>query len=243
MRPMAPTRTAALGCALAACAALATPAMARNTQELGAPKGSAFPKPDCPTNAILPNDPQGCQAIAQVTGFNFRVNGIRNPMRVKRPGYVTAFTVALAKPTAEQISFFKAQYGANPTARLAVVRSLHSGNQYRLLKQTQEFDLEPYFGSTPTIALRQAFRVHKDDIIALTVPNWLPAFAHNLPGDKERWRSSRQGEECTAESPPADPHEQLNTDKIYDCEYNGARLVYSATFVGDPKPTNVASKR
>jgi hypothetical protein len=243
MRPMAGIRMAALACALAACATLAAPAAARNTQELGAPKGVGFPKPDCPENEAQPTDPKGCQAIAQVTGFNFRVNGVHNPMRVRRSGYVVAFTVALAKPTDVQINFFKAQYGAQIGARLAVVRSLHSGNQYRLLKQTQAFDLEPYLGSTPTIALRQAFRVHKDDIVAITVPTWLPAFAHNLSGAKERWRSSRQGDECTAESPPADPHDQIDSDKVYDCEYSGARLLYTATFVGDPTPTNVAAKR
>jgi hypothetical protein len=243
MRVMARTRITILALALAACAALATPAGARNTQELGAPNGAQFPKPDCPKNAIIDTDPKGCQAIAQVTGFNYRVNGVRDPMRVKRAGYIVAFTVSLAKPDADQITFFKNQYGARSTARLAVVRSLHSNNQYRLLIQTQEFNLEPYFGSTPTIALRKPFRVHKDDIIALTVPQWLPAFAHNLSGAKERWRSSRQGGECTAESPPPDPHEQLNSDKVYDCEYSGARLVYSATFIGDPKPTNIASKR
>jgi hypothetical protein len=243
MRSMARIRMAALACALAACTALAAPAAARNSQELGAPKGAGFPKPDCPTNAAIPSDPQGCQAIAQVTGFNYRVNGVHNPMRVKRSGYIVAFTVALAKPTDEQIGFFKTQYGAKIGARLAVVRSLHSGNQYKLLKQTQVFDLEPYLGSTPTIALRQAFRVHKDDIVALTVSTWLPAFSHNLSGAKERWRSSRQGDECTAASPPPDPHETLDSDKVYDCQYSGARMLYTATFIGDPKPTNIAAKR
>jgi hypothetical protein len=243
MRPMRRPRVTALACALTACAAFATPAIAKNMQELGAPNGLGFPKADCPDNAAIPGSDQACQAIAQLTGFNFRVNGVRNPMRVKRSGYVVAFTVELAKPTDQQTAFFKAQFGATPAVRLAVVRSLHKDRKYRLLKQTQAFELEPYFGSTPTIALRTPFRVHKDDIIAVTVPTWLPAFAHNLSADKERWRSSRQGDECTAQSPPPDPHEQLDTDKIYDCEYKGARLLYTATFIGDPKPTNVASKR
>jgi hypothetical protein len=243
MRSMARTRMAALACALAACTALAAPAAARNAQELGAPKGAGFPKPDCPTNAAIPSDPQGCQAIAQVTGFNYRVNGVHNPMRVKRSGYIVAFTVELAKPTDVQVAFFKSQFGSHSTARLAVIQSLHSKAQFRLVNQTQAFDLEPYFGSTPTIALRNPFRVHKDDIVALTVSTWLPAFAHNLSGGKERWRSSRQGDECTAANPPADPHDGIDSDKVYDCQYSGARLLYTASFIGDPKPTNIAAKR
>ena len=217
-------------------------ALAKNVQEIGAPKGLAFPKADCPKNDKIPTDPKGCQAIAQVTGFNTRLNGVHNPMRIKRSGYIVAFTIELAKPDADQVTFFKGQFGSTPAARLAVVQSLHDKNQYKLIKQTQAFKLEPYFGSTPTIALRTPFRVHKDDIIALTVPTWVPAFVHNL-GDQEMWRSSRQGDECTADSPPADPHDNLDSTKVYDCNYKGARLLYSATFVGDPKPTNVAATR
>jgi hypothetical protein len=211
-------------------------------QELGSPHGLKFPKADCPQNAAQPTDPQGCQAIAQLTGFNIRLNGVHNPMRVKRSGYVVAFTIELAKPTADQTAFFKNRYGAHPTARLAVVKSLHDQNKYKLLKESQAFDLEPYFGSTPTIALRTPFRVHKDDIVAITVPSWVPAFAHNL-GDQEIWRSSHEQSDCAASNPSPAPHETLDSEKKYDCTYKGARLLYTATFIGDPKPTNIASKR
>jgi hypothetical protein len=223
----------AFACVLAACAILAAPAQAKNVQELGMPGGTAFPAADCPTD---------CQAIAELTGYNVRLGSTHNPMRVKRPGFVVAFTVRLAKPDANEVSFFKTTYGPKPQARLAIIRSLHHQAQFKLIKQTQAFDLEPYFGSTPTIALRQAFRVHKDDIIALTVPTWLPAFAHNLD-DNQIWRSSHSGSECTATNPPSAAHQQVDSVKTYDCVYHGARLLYSATFIGDPKPTNVAAKR
>jgi hypothetical protein len=226
-------RSTALACALAACGALATPAGATNMQELGAPGGLAFPAADCPNN---------CQAIAQVSGFNIRLNGVHNPMRVKRSGYVVAFTVKLSKPSADQVSFFNTKYGAHSTARLAIVQSLHHNAEFKLIKQTQAFDLAPYFGSTPTIALRQPFRVHKDDIVALTVHDWLPAFSHNLD-NQEIWRSSHEGADCTAADPPAAPHEQLNSSKAYGCVYRTARLLYTATFIGDPTPTNTAKRR
>jgi hypothetical protein len=237
MNPMSRTRLTALACALAACAAFATPAQARNTQELGAPHGLAFPAADCPNN---------CQAIAQVTGFNVRLNGVHNPMRIRRSGYIVAFTVKLSKPSTDptnnQVAFFNTQYGSPSTARLAIVRSEHHADQYKLINQTQAFDLTPYFGSTPTIALRKPFRVHKDDIVALTVPHWLPAFSHNLD-NQEIWRASHEESDCAATNPPAAAHEQVNTDKTYACDYKTARLLYTATFIGDPTPTNTAKIR
>ena len=234
MPPMRRIATAVMACASAACLALAAPALAHNTQELGRPGGQfSFPPPDCPEN---------CQAIAQVTGFQVQLGDAHNPFRIRRPGFVTAFTVRLSKPSADQVSFFKTTYGDTPEVRLAIVRSLHKNRRYKLIKQTQAFHVEPYFGSTPTIALRQPFRVHKEDIIAITVPTWIPAFAHNLPSD-QAWRSSHSGDECTATNPPSAAHEQEGTSREYGCFYRTARLLYSATFVGDPKPTNPASKR
>jgi hypothetical protein len=220
-------------CAVA-CAIVAAPALAKNTQELGRPSGEfSFPPPDCPEN---------CQAIAQVTGFQVQLGDAHNPLRLRRSGYVTAFTIRLSKPNADQVSFFKTTYGDTPKVRLAVVRSLHHNHEYKLIKQTQAFPMEPYFGSTPTIALRQALRVKKEDIIAITVPTWLPAFSHNQSTD-QAWRSSHSEDECVASLPPSAAQEEEGTKKAYECFYRTARLLYSATFIGDPKPTNVAATR
>ncbi|MEA2389029.1 MAG: hypothetical protein QOG41_1802 [Thermoleophilaceae bacterium] len=234
MPPMRRILLTALLCALAACALLAAPALGKNTQELGRPGGGfPFPTPDCPEN---------CQAIAQVTGFQVQLGENKNPFMIRRPGFVVSFTIRLSKPSTDQVSFFKTTYGQTPQARLAIVRSLKKKREYKLIKQTQAFDLEPYFGSTPTIALRQPFRVHKGDIVALTVPTWLPAFAHNQSSD-QAWRSSHSGDECTATNPPSAAHEKEGTVMTYGCFYRTARLLYSASFIGDPKPTNPATKR
>jgi hypothetical protein len=220
-------------CAVA-CAVVAAPALAKNTQELGRPSGGfSFPPPDCPDN---------CQAVAQVTGFQVQLGDAHNPFRLRRSGFVTAFTIRLSKPNADQVSFFKTTYGDTPKVRLAIVRSLHHAHEYKLIKQTQAFAMEPYFGSTPTIALRQPFRVKKEDIIAITVPTWLPAFSHNQSTD-QAWRSSHSEDECVASLPPSAAQEDEGTKKAYECFYRTARLLYSATFVGDPKPTNVAATR
>lgn len=234
MAPMQRLRISAGAAVLAACLMLAASAAAHNTQELGRPGGGFdFPPPDCPDN---------CQAVAQVTGFQVQLGDAHNPFRVRRSGYVTAFTIALAKPNAEETSFFQNTYGRTPEVRLAVVRSLHHNHEYKLIKQTQAFEVDKYFGSEPTFALRQPFRVHKEDIIALTVPTWLPAFAHNLSSD-QAWRSSHSEDECTQTKPPAADQEKEGTSKDYGCFYRTARLLYSATFIGDPKPTNVTKGR
>jgi hypothetical protein len=233
---MSRIRVTALACGLAACAALATPAQAKNTQELGAPHGLEFPAADCPTD---------CQAIAQVTGFNVRLNGVHNPMRLNKSGYVVAFTVKLSKPSGPQVSFFNTKYGTPSSARLAIVQSQHHADQYKLINQTQAFDLTPYFDSPfniVTIALRKPFRVHKDDIVALTVPHWLPAFSHNLDNG-EIWRASHVESDCAASDPPASAHEQVDSLKTYACDYKTARLLYTASFIGDPTPTNTARIR
>ena len=242
MRSMRRISVTALACAFAAVGALATPAQGRNMQELGAPGGLAFPKADCPKNDKVPTDPMGCQAVAQVTGFNVRLNGVHNPMRLKRNGYIVAFTVELAKPTTDQTTFFKTTYPGTVTARLSIIQSLHHQSEFKLINQTQPFEFEPFFGSTPTVALRTPFRVHTNDIVALTVPAWLPAFAHNL-GKDEIWRSSHAASDCSASSPPPAPHESVGSTKKYECVYRGARLLYTATFVGDPTPTNTAKSR
>jgi hypothetical protein len=221
-------------CALA-CAIVAQPALAKNTQELGRPHGEfPFPEPDCPG--------EDCQAAAQLTGFQVQLGDAHNPFRARRSGYVTAFTLRLPKPTADQVAYFKQTYGDVPKVRLSLLHSLHHASEYKLLKQTQAFEVEPYFGSTVTIALRQAFRVKKEDIVGLTVPTWLPAFAHGQPSDVA-WRTSHAEDECTAALPPNAAQEEEGTKKAYECFYRGARLLYSATFVGDPKVTNVATKR
>ena len=220
--------------ALVACAIPATPALAKNTQELGRPHGGFdFPPPDCPEN---------CQALAQVSGFQSQLGDAHDPFRIRRSGYVTAFTIALSKPNADQLSFFKAKYGDTPSVRLSLIHPDEKKHDYKLLKQTQAFKMEPYFGSAPTIALRQPFRVRKKDIIAITVPTWLPAFAHNVASD-QAWRSSHSGDECTASDPPTAAHEDEDSVKTYGCFYRTARLLYSATFIGDPPKVNVASTR
>ena len=134
------------------------------------------------------------------------------------------------------VNFFKGTYGSTPEARLSVLKSLKKGHQYKLSAQSDLFQLEPYFGSTPTFVLKAPLRMHTNEILGLTVPTWVPAFAHGLD-NKQAWRSSHSGADCTATSPPPAAQQKLKSVAVYGCLYRTARLLYSATFVPDPTPT------
>jgi len=226
-------------CAAAGCA-LAVPAQAVTIKELGDFKDAPFPAADCPGQ---PNT-SDCQSVAQVTGFQVQVGKHSVPFKIRGPGYVVAFTLRMSKPSADQVNFFKTTYGSTPLVRLDVIRQVgaSSKKEYKLLKETQAFKMEPYFSSTQSYALHTPFRVHKDDIIAITVPSWVPAFAHSLPSDNA-WRTSHSGSECTASTPPSAAQEKIGSTKVYGCFYRGARVLYSATFVPDAVVTNTATAR
>jgi hypothetical protein len=223
--PVRPFAAIVFACATLACCAGA--AQASSTRELGYPSASPFPQADCPDN---------CQAVAQVSGMQVVLGSVRNPFRVTKPGYVVAWTIRLGQPNADQVNFFKTTFGTVPEARLSVFKSLKSKNRYKLTNQSIVFKLENYFGSTPTFVLQKPLRMHTNEILGLTVPTWVPAFAHGLDAH-QAWRSSHSGSDCTATNPPQGAHQTLKTVKVYGCLYRTARLLFSATFVPDPKPT------
>ena len=227
MRPMRRILAIAAACA-ATVLVLAAPAQGASLRELGYSTAYPFPNADCPEN---------CQAIAQVSGFQVQLGRYDVPFRLKRPGWIVAFTVRLANPSDDQTSFFKSTYGDKPEARLATLKRTKRKHRFKLLKQTQPFNLERFFGSTPTIALHQALRVHRNEIVAITVPTWLPAFAHNQPRDMA-WRSSHSGSDCTATNPGQGAQQRVGSVVFYGCFYRTARLLLTTTFVADPKQTN-----
>ena len=226
-------------CAAAGCV-LAASAQAVTVTELGDYKDVPMPAADCPGQ---PNT-SDCQSIAQVTGFQVQVGKHSVPFKIRKPGYVVAFTLRLSKPNTSQVAFFKTTYGSTPEVRLDVIRQVgpSSKKEYKLLKQTQAFKMQSFFGSTQSYAMHTPFRVHKDDIIGITSPTWLPAFAHNLPSDNA-WRTSHTGSECAATNPPSTAQEKVGSTKVYGCFYRGARVLYSVTFVPDPQVTNTAAAR
>jgi hypothetical protein len=203
---------------------VAVPAASARTIEIGQPE--PFQTASCPEN---------CQAIAQVSGYNAEIGKSKNTYRINRPGRVVALTIRLGEPNADQLNYFRTTFGGTSQARVSILKPAKTKQRHRLVGQSELFSLEPYFGTTPTFALRRSLEVPKGHIIALTVPTWAPAFAHGL-SNEFAWRSAHHDDECTSATPPAAAQMSPGSLRVYGCLYRTARLLYSVDFVRDPAP-------
>jgi hypothetical protein len=219
--------------ALAVLAALvaAAPAGAANIREVGIAGARQFQAAGCPRN---------CEAVGQVSGYQTQIGKSKNPYKIGRKGKIVAFTIALGKPNRRQMRFFTNLYGPLPKARLSILRPQRRGRQARLVAQSGTFNLRPYLGSTPTFGLKESLPVSRGNIVALTVTTWAPAFAVRL-GKSYSWRSSRSSSACEDVQQPA-AQTVLRSVRSYGCFYRTARLLYSASFVPDPKPTTTTRR-
>lgn len=217
-----------------ALAVLASPeGAAARVVELGA--GADTANASCPTS---------CQAIGRVTGYQGRSAAVRNPFVVGRDGYVVAFTVTLGKPDANQVRFFTDLYGGPPQVRLSILRRgkrRQSRLDHRLMGQSRLYRVDQFFGSSPTFALGRPLRVRKGNIVAVTVPTWAPAFAVGLRRSSW-WRSSRRRGDCDNVSQSA-AMETAGRVGVFGCTYYTARLLYTATYIPDPRPTDGSERR
>jgi hypothetical protein len=179
--------------------------------------------------------PDNCQAIGQVTGFEVQQGTVKNPFRPRRRGKVVAFSITLGKPKTKDINFFNKLFGGPPQAQVVVLKP-GTKQRYRVTGISPAFDLSQYFGSTPTFALPRPLTVKPGYVIGLTVPTWAPAFAVNLTND-EAWRSSRDPKSCDDVQQKA---AQVVRGQLapYQCIYRTARLMYTVTFIPDPRVTS-----
>ena len=208
-------------------AALLVPAAASaRLSEIGNPTVQG--KPSCPTNP--------CLAVSRTTGFQVRGGRVGNPYLVPRRGAIVAFTVALGKPSARQITFFNTNLGGPASARLTVLRPFaRRGNNFRFVvrSQSEVVNLQPYFGLTAQFALSKSIGAYKNDLIALTVPTWAPVLALGLD-NATTWRASRPKPCADNEAFQQFAQQRLNAMAQYACEYKTARMTYSATLISTP---------
>jgi len=183
--------------------------------------------------------PGNCQAVGQVTGFEVQQGTTKNPFTKRRRGKVVAFSVTLGKPKASDVTFFNKLFGSPAQAQIVVLKpspTKKDKQRYTVSGLSPAFALNAYFGSTPTFALPRPLTVKPGYVVALTVPTWAPAFAVNLTND-EAWRSSRNPKHCDDVQQKAAQITRGQTAS-YDCIYRTARLMYTATFIPDPRVTN-----
>ena len=218
---------------MACTAALAVPqAASARVVELGSQAQPA--KPSCPA------DP--CEAVVRVTGIQGRAaGGPKNPYYIRRDGWLVAFTVTLSQPTPAQIEFFNDNFGSRPAVQLSVLRrgdTRRTRLNNRLLAQSETFEVEDYFGSSPTFVLEEPLRVRRGNWVGITVDTWAPMFANNLPR-ANWWRSSRAKNSC---DPPRSLNEfaleELRDVSVFGCTYHGARLLYTVTYIPDNRPSS-----
>jgi hypothetical protein len=223
-----------------ATAALALPAGAQaKVVELGA---DASP----PAASNCPSDP--CVAAYQVTAYQGRSGSLRNPFVIPRAGKIVAFSVTLGKLTPTQIEFFDGRFGEDPQVRLSILRrSTKKGKRgnHRLMRQSKVYDVSAFLGSTPTFALDEPLRVGKDARVAITVPSWAPLLDTVDLARSDWWRASRAEDDCGKDDELSPPSVQDETGEIvdYQCTYFNSRLLYTATYIPDPKPTDGSDKK
>ncbi len=206
--------------------------------ELGTPADEAsIPCPGTAENR--------CVAAVRMTGLQGRASGGRkNPYYIRRDGHLVAFTVQLAKPTAEEVEFFNDNYGSPSLARISVLRRGTTRKRrldHRLITQSDRFRLDPYFGSRPTFVFDEPIPVKKGNWIGLTVPTWAPLLANNLARDNW-WRASRPRGSCDSMEFGLGQFalEDLREVSKFGCTYHGARLLYTVTYVPGNRVTNEA---
>jgi hypothetical protein len=212
---------ASLAAGLAALLIGAACAQAR-VLEVGSADGA--PAPTCPSAP--------CLAIDRTTGYQTAVGDRGGPDRVPAGGRIVAWTLALGAPDASQVSYFDSNFG-EASAGITVLRRGKKKLQRFNVGRSPIMKLEPYFGQVVQFPLHQSIRVHKGDLVALTVPTWAPALSQ-LVSDGTAWLASRPKGGCddtdtqTAHTAPGPTR--------YRCKYP-ARLTYSATVVTSPQPT------
>jgi hypothetical protein len=203
--------------------------------------GAAAPAtPSCPTT---------CQAVGKTTGFQNSITGAKSPFVVTQRGQVVAWSIKLGAPSSKpnptnenqsDLEFFNKTFGGSPKARISVLKPImkqvKAGHPiYKLKSQSPVEDLSEFLGQTTTFTLDVPLRVKPNNIVALTVPTWAPAFAVNQSADT-KWQASRKKGKCTNTEDilAGTPQEALGSERSYGCTYNTARLLYSATVVADP---------
>ena len=191
-------------------------------------------------NASCPVD---CLVEARVTGFQTSIGKIRNPFVAPADGQIVSWAIKLGKPKKADVRSFNDEFGISQ-ARLSILKPVpgtRNPTRYKLLRQSPVQRLGKIFGQISTFNLATPLAVKQDQVVALTIPTWAPAFAVGQPSST-RWQASRRATKkrggCTDDEGRANvragaPQVKKGTQRPYGCTYNSARLLYTATFTAD----------
>jgi len=229
---------AALCAALVAAVGVSS-AGARKATVIGKTKNT--PPPACPKDT--PQNP--CTTTGRVTGFMTKADGEKHPFNIFKDGKIVAWSIDLSKPTKEQYDFFgtllqNGTFGKHPSARLGVIKN-KGHHKFKLLKQTPAMDLNSHLGRKQTFTLDKPLRVHRGQIVALTLPSWAPAFSGAVGASGNQWQASRRHKKCNVDrdhlqnAKTSKAQQKVGSVRPYGCRYSAARLLYWAYFVPSKK--------
>jgi hypothetical protein len=203
------------------------------------------PKPLCPAkppeNKPAAGTKKSCSVVGSVTGFQLKADGTPHLMRAPKGGKIVAWAVNISKPNKIErnafggLNFFGTKkFGKEATARIGVITPKKKG-KYKLLRQSPTVKLDQAFGEFHYITLNKPLKIKKGQIVALTVPTWIPALGS--PNDKSgSWRASTGAKKCVRgnnarqRAIDARPQTKVGSSRSYGCIYN-ARLLYWAYYV------------
>jgi hypothetical protein len=174
--------------------------------------------PSCPSSP--------CAVVSRTTAVQVKDGAHPGPFVIKHDGTIAAWAVTLAMPSVNEIHYFDGREGGTARAALAILRSA-GGLGYELVALSPIVHVQPFFGKTAHIRLATPIPVAAGDIVALTVPTWLPALALDYPRTTS-WRASRSRTEC-ADVAIQTAQAVVGASAIYGCLYQTAVITYSAT--------------
>jgi hypothetical protein len=222
LRPSASIALTALVASVCLLAAGGGVAVAAPAKTLG--QTTRNPEPSCPKTP--------CEAVGSVTGFQLVADGVRAPFKARENGLLVAWAVDLSDPNKSQTDFFadfyeSGAFGTAPTARISVLKRKDERN-YKLKAQSPVVGLNAVLGTRQTFTLTDPLKLRKGDFLALTIPTWAPAFAVDLSGTGNVWRSSRAEGACSGTDNIQDgkPQQKVGSERTYACDYKTARLLY-----------------
>jgi hypothetical protein len=224
---------------VAAVVAVAPGAASAKMVELGQ-TSTPLSAPECPKGV----SPSQCFIIlTRTTAVQTTSDGLAFPTKVKRAGWVVAFSVGLSRLSTDATTERKflhtldTAYGGPPQVALTVLRP-GAKNTFTVVSQSGTLHLIPFLGQVlqEPLSLPPAFKtmtplaVKPGDVIGLTVPTWAPILTYNLNASKFAYRQSRKAN-CKNSATGNTAQTKVGQSEQYLCSYTGTRVEYSATEV------------
>jgi len=214
--------------------------------ELGSSTSAPITAPNCPTSS----SGSSCNIILeQTTAVQTVTNGTINPTKVKKAGWIVAFTVGLSNLSSNaktELGYLKGldrTYGGTPQLVLTVLKP-GKHNSYTVAAQSGTYHLIRFLGTVlqqplsmpDTFTTFTALPVAPGDVIGITVPTWAPILTYNLTATSYAYRQSRTTG-CASATKVQTAQMTIGATATFGCDYTGTRVQYTATeVVNQPYP-------